>query len=86
MNSIKTATFNNIKYHVILEELDGNCDTDDYYWIVVGRDLNKKVGLETVIHEALHACSWSTSEEKVTMTARDIARFLWRIGYRLVKK
>jgi hypothetical protein len=81
----KTHTFNGQKYHLIFGELDGNCDTDNKYWLVVGRDLNKKVGLETAIHEALHACSWKTDEEKVNNTARDIARFLWNLGYRIVK-
>jgi len=28
---------------------------------------------------------WKTEEEKVTQTARDIARFLWNLGYRLKK-
>lgn len=78
----KTNTFNGVKYHIIIEELDGNCDTDTKFWLVINRDLTKKVGLETSIHEALHACNWSASEEKVTITAKDIARFLWNLGYR----
>jgi len=78
----KTNTFNGVKYHIIAEELDGNCDTDTKFWLVINRDLTKKVGLETSIHEALHACNWSANEEKVTMTAKDIARFLWNLGYR----
>lgn len=72
-----------MKYHIILDDLDGNCDTDTKFWIILERDLSKKVGLETAIHEALHACSWKTEEEKVDITAKDIARFLWRLGYRL---
>jgi len=78
----KTHTFNGKKYYLMFDELDGNCDTDDKYWMIVERDLNKRVGLETAIHEALHACNWSASEEKVTQTARDISRLLWRIGFR----
>jgi len=79
----ETNTFCGKKYHLIFADLDGNCDTDDKYWLIVERDLNKRVGLETAIHESLHACSWSASEEKVTQTARDITRLLWNIGYRL---
>lgn len=82
---VKTATFNNTIYHIILGELDGNVDTDDKYWLIAGRDLDKKVGLETIIHETLHACNWHASEELVETTARDIARFLWRLGYRRKK-
>lgn len=80
----KTATFDGKRYKVIVDELDGNCDTDDNYWIIIERDLKTKIGLETTIHEALHACSWKTTEEKVDRTARDVARFLWNLGYRKV--
>ena len=83
MSLPKTHTFNGIKYHLIFDELDGNCDTDDKYWIIFERDLRKRVGLETVIHESLHACSWLASEEKVSRAAKDISRLLWNIGYRL---
>ena len=82
MKPVLTHTFNGLKYHIIVDALDGNADTDDYYWLIIERDLKKRVGLETAIHEALHACSWSTNEEKVGETAYDIARFLWRLGYR----
>lgn len=80
---VKTHTFNDKKYHIILDELDGNTDTDDYYWLIVERDLSKRIGLETAIHESLHACDWRASEEKVEKVARDISRFLWRLGFRL---
>lgn len=46
------------------------------------RDMGTRIGLETLIHESLHACNWKASEENVTQTAHDIARFLWRLGYR----
>lgn len=81
--SIQTATFNGRRYKLILEELDGNTDTDYDLWLIVERDLNKRVGLETAIHEALHACDWNAREKKVERTAKDIARFLWRLGYRM---
>lgn len=38
--------------------------------------------LETEIHEGLHACGWNLAEDWVRPTARDIARFLWRRGWR----
>lgn len=85
MKQPKTATFNGKKYHIITDNLDGNCDTDNKLWLIVERDLNKKIGLETAIHESLHACSWGTSEEKVERTAKDVARFLWNLGYRRIK-
>ena len=39
--------------------------------------------LDTLIHESLHACHWDMDEEAVEETATDIARLLWRLGYRL---
>lgn len=82
MRPVKTATLGGRRYKIIVDDLDGNCDTDDHYWLIIERDLNTKVGLETVIHESLHACNWHAKEELVEETARDIARFLWRLGYR----
>lgn len=80
--TVRTATFNGKRYKIIIDDLDGNCDTDDYLWLIIERDLSKRVGLETAIHEALHACRWRAKENEVTTTARDIARFLWRLGFR----
>lgn len=85
MKLIKTHTFNGRKYRIILDNLDGNCDTDNDYWLIVERDLSKLVGFETVIHESLHACDWRMKEDKVNIIAKDIARFLWRLGYRRVQ-
>ena len=86
MSEVKTHTFNGKKYHIMLCDLDGNTDTDYKLWLIVERDLKKKIGLETTIHEALHACCWRSTEQKVENTARDIARFLWRLGYRKVEE
>jgi len=38
--------------------------------------------LDTYIHEMLHACLWDLDEEAITDSATDIARALWRLGYR----
>jgi len=38
--------------------------------------------LSTIIHEALHACLWDIDEEAIDTTADDIARLLWRLGWR----
>jgi hypothetical protein len=63
--------------------MDGMCDTyNKERELVILTDLSTRKGMETAIHEALHCCKWSSSEETVTMTAYDLARFLWRLGYR----
>ncbi len=41
--------------------------------------------LDTYVHEAIHACTWDMDEEAVTEMGKDIAKFLWRLGYRKTK-
>ena len=85
MKPVKTAIFRGTLYDIqVGEPLDGYVDTDDKYALVVTRDLNTKTGLESLIHEALHACNWHAKEQLVGETARDVARFLWRLNYRRV--
>jgi hypothetical protein len=80
---MKSHTFNGRKYKVTIEALDGMCDTyNKERELVIMADLNTRCGLETAIHEALHCCHWPASEDSVTATAYDIARFLWRLGFR----
>ena len=50
--------------------------------ILIKRSLIGQRRLEVIIHEALHACMWDIDEEAVDETAHDIARLLWRVGYR----
>ncbi len=84
MKEIKTHVFNGQKYLITLGGCDGICVTPSKREceLVIMADLGTKEGLTTAIHEALHACNWSTSEEKVEKTSKDIGRFLWRLGYR----
>ena len=39
--------------------------------------------LEVVIHECLHASDWFKDEEWIKVVAIDIARLLWKMGWRL---
>lgn len=83
---MKTATFNGVKFDINLyDTIDGSCDSPlgGKPSIMICADLNTQVGLESVIHEGLHACFWAKTEKKVERTAKDIARFLWRLGYRV---
>lgn len=63
---------------------DGECDPPETTGkeIRIQQPLDEKNQLETVIHEALHASDWHRSEEWVEEVARDLARILWRLGYR----
>lgn len=41
--------------------------------------------MDTIIHEALHCIRPELDEQAVADTATDIARLLWRLGYRIDK-
>jgi hypothetical protein len=82
--SVKTHTFRGRRYYISREKIDGYCEIPgepaDEIWINPG--LNPKDTLETEIHEALHALMRTRSDRLVTPMGRDLARFLWRLGYR----
>ena len=84
---IKSHTFRGRKYTVIIEAIDGMCDkptaSNSLNFIIPTDPENTKKFLETVIHESIHGCFPSMSEENVTESAYDIARMVWRIGFRL---
>ena len=43
---------------------------------------NSQHDLDTCIHEMLHACFWDIDEEGIHESAAEIARLLWRLGWR----
>jgi hypothetical protein len=57
---------------------------DRSIWVSEG--LSAKDELETWIHEALHAEDQLAEEKWVEPAARNIARLLWRLGYRRSKR
>ena len=82
--TVRTHTFNGRKYKITIGQRDGLCDTyNKERELIVLTDPKTRAGLETAIHEALHASRWPASEGTVEITAHDIARFLWRLGYRI---
>jgi hypothetical protein len=62
-------------------KLDGLCNADNRT-ITVRPSLTGERELEVFVHEMLHACHWDLSEETITETAQDLARVLFRLGYR----
>jgi len=84
---IKTHTFRGKRYKIIraaLRQEDGICcePSAKQKFITIDRRLSGKRLLEVQIHEAMHACSWDMDEVAVEQTARDIASWLWRDGWR----
>ncbi len=49
-------------------------------------NLDGEEELEVILHELLHGCAWILTEDWVETTAEDIAKILWRLGYRKRKK
>lgn len=94
MKNIKTHTFLGKRYNIVflppskMGDADGKCDHPEK----AGKSIKIKTGqspkeeLETTIHELQHVTDWPKDEEYVTRSARDIADFLWRLGYRKVKQ
>lgn len=50
--------------------------------ILIDERLRNRQLLETIVHECLHVCFPTVSEEHITESARDICRVLWHLGYR----
>lgn len=85
MPPIKTHTFNGVKYEISLEEECGSCQEPrpKLPIIYIPADVNSgKRLLYLCVHEALHACNFKASEDRVEHTSQDITNFLWRMGYR----
>ena len=90
--TVKTHTFRGKQYRILLDvpretlgdDRVGDTDAPRF----AKRELRILKGakdlmlLDTLIHESLHACAWDLDEEAVGETATDIARLLWRLGYR----
>lgn len=70
--------------HNLPKDADGICDdpTSKKKRIAIRKGLSEQKTLEIVIHETLHAANWHAAEEWIDESAKDIARILWKLGYR----
>ncbi len=88
MKPILTHTFNGHKVNIDLygKACDGIVDcpygTNPTPTMRIFCDLKTRDGLESVIHETLHVIHWNRTEAAVEKAANELAKFLWRIGYR----
>ncbi len=86
---IKSHTFSGVKYDIDLDPCLGYCDEPSPArptLFIDWHSMSDKEGLRVAIHEAMHACNWNKSEEVVDENSKDIARFLWRLGFRPSEK
>ena len=80
-------TINGKRWQLVRSRLkndDGQCDPPDWpnKAIRIDKRLKGLHKLDTEIHEMLHAGQWNLDEEFVEKLAGDIARALYRMGYR----
>ena len=66
------------------EKLEGFCEhpSEKAKKIVIDKNLTDEAELEVLVHEMIHACFFDLSEDSVNQSAADVARALWRLGYR----
>lgn len=62
----------------------GDCDSPEQpkKEIRIWQGLKDQELAEVICHEALHASHWPLSEEYVAKFSEDLARILWKLGYR----
>ena len=67
-----------------LKKAYGTCDAKSVpnKKIRISNKLHNVRQLDTIIHELMHAGMWDIDEECVHEMATDIARVLWKLGYR----
>lgn len=85
VRTMSSHTFNGTEYAVrVTEDVDGFCDApvNGMPSLAIMVKLGTKRGLEIAIHEALHASCFSEDEKSVTRRAKEIADFLWKLGFR----
>lgn len=66
----------------------GECDSPKSVGkrIRINSTLKGQEELDTIIHEVFHAGFWHVDEEVVEEFGTDLARILWKLGYRRIKE
>ena len=84
---VRSTTLNGKRWWFSRDAVDGWCSHtshDSEIW--VSPNLKGLAELETIEHEVDHAQNPHKSEALVTQHARERARLLWRLGYRMKKE
>ena len=82
---MRSHTFRGERFDVTFtEDIDGLCVAQHNRRgeVLLFTERPPKVFLETALHEALHAMNWSIPEAVIKERAAELARWLWRLGYR----
>ncbi|KKM21603.1 hypothetical protein LCGC14_1633730 [marine sediment metagenome] len=87
--AVKTHVFNGRRYEIDMPGRIDGC-VDQYQLnkrvMLITTEPHTKEELEACVHESLHAENWAATEKVIERTGREIADFLWRLGYRRTKK
>ena len=79
------------RYELVFQKMPagqhGECDSPDSKskQIRISNTLKDEQLIEILLHEMLHGLNWRDSEEHIDESGRDLARVLWRLGYRRVQ-
>jgi len=83
---VKTHSFNGVVYDIdITGPIDGRCESPHECGnptLAIYTKEKTLSELEALIHESLHAEGWAKTEKVIERTAKEIARFLWRLNFR----
>jgi len=86
IKKLKTHTFNKHVYHIehqckIKDDSLGECDFEKKV-LKIPYDGGNLHELDTIIHEAMHACFPFLMDDEIERSATDVARLLWRLDWR----
>ena len=70
-----------IRFDRLLPHAYGECSHGERK-IAIDPNVGGLGRLDVLVHEAMHACFPDLDEDEVDEYSWDIARFLWRLGYR----
>ena len=84
---VRTHTFRGVRYEIIRgQDVDGFVHIEgEPEPLFLQSGLSPPRHMETCIHEALHAIEPRMTEGRVNGISSDLARWLWRLGYRLTR-
>jgi len=91
MRKVSSHTFRGKRYNVRRVKKLKGCYGDVDHPKVKGKEIRLVTGLspqrtlEIELHEGLHPCFWDMSEEAIEESAKDLCKWLWRLGYRKIQ-
>ena len=88
MNKVKRQKFPHGTYHIIWRKprkAHGMCGSPNEKKIWLNPNLKGKKFLQVILDESIHAGAWNLDNDWVGAMSADMADFLWKIGFRLVK-